>query len=77
MMWLNYSSCCYITCSDLGSSFGGAYIYFMGQGTVKLRYFKDLVCASSPDLFTLFSSEAWNYLNKGADWNDFPNLQEA
>ena len=34
---------------------------------MKLRYFKDLVCASSPDLFTLFSSEAWNYLNKGAD----------
>lgn len=28
----------------------------MGQGTVKLRYFKDLTCASSPDLFTLFSS---------------------
>lgn len=79
MMWLNYSSCCYITYSDVGSSFGASYIYYMGQRTVKLRYFKDLICAPSPDLFTLFSSSQRleTILSIGTDWNDFPNLQEA
>lgn len=45
-----------MTCSDLGSSFGASYTSYMGRGTVKLRHFKNLVRASSPDLFTLFSS---------------------
>lgn len=31
-------------------------INHMGCGTMKLRYFKDLICASLPDLFKLFSS---------------------
>lgn len=57
MMWLNYSSCCYITCSDLGSSFGASYIY-MGQGTVKLRFLSFITRLVHT---VQFCPKAWNF----------------